>query len=158
TYGGLLIVGAAAGATDMWRPFTGATLLAQGSTTAPPKLSFTLVKGVSGLEQALGAARDRAEPVMVDLYADWCVECKELEKHTFADQIVGQQLSELTLIKADVTANDEEDRELLASLGVFGPPALLFFTPNGTELRNQRLVGFVEPEAFRSHLDRVLRR
>jgi len=158
TYGGLLIVGAAAGATDMLRPFAGATLLAQGSTATPLTLSFARVKGAADLEKALRAARDRAEPVMVDLYADWCVECKELEKHTFADQIVGQQLSKLTLIKADVTANDEEDRELLASLGVFGPPALLFYTPDGTELRNKRLVGFVEPETFRSHLDRVLRR
>ncbi|CAN5903336.1 protein-disulfide reductase DsbD [soil metagenome] len=158
TYGSLLIVGAAAGATDMWRPFAGAALLAQGSTTAPVKLGFMRVKGAAGLEQALRAARVRAEPVMVDLYADWCVECKELEKHTFADQMVGQQLTRLTLIKADVTANDEEDRELLASLGVFGPPALLFYTPDGTELHNQRLVGFVEPEAFRSHLDRVLGR
>ncbi|MGH8554167.1 MAG: protein-disulfide reductase DsbD [Gammaproteobacteria bacterium] len=155
TYGGLLIVGAAAGATDMWRPFAGATLLAQGSAA---KLSFMRVKGSAGLDRALRAARDRAEPVMVDLYADWCVECKELEKHTFADPLVGQQLTKLTLIKADVTANDEEDRELLAGLGVFGPPALLFYTPDGTELHNQRLVGFVEPEAFRSHLDRVLRR
>jgi thiol:disulfide interchange protein DsbD len=116
------------------------------------------VKGSAGLEQALRAARDRAEPVMVDLYADWCVECKDLENHTFADQIVGQQLTKLTLIKADVTANDDDDRELLASLGVFGPPALLFYTPNGTELHNQRLVGFVDAETFRSHLDRVLRR
>ena len=158
TYGGLLIVGAAAGATDMLRPFAGATLLAQGSTATPLTLGFARVKGTADLEKELRAARDRAEPVMVDLYADWCVECKELEKHTFADQIVGQQLSKLTLIKADVTANDEEDRELLASLGVFGPPALLFYTPDGTELHDKRLVGFVEPETFRLHLDRVLRR
>ena len=33
---------------------------------------------------------------MVDLYADWCVACKELEKYTFSDRKVSEKLNELS--------------------------------------------------------------
>jgi thiol:disulfide interchange protein DsbD len=39
---------------------------------------------------------------MLDLYADWCVACKEFEKYTFSDPQVQNALKETVLLQADV--------------------------------------------------------
>jgi len=92
---------------------------------------------------------------MLDFYADWCVSCKELEHFTFTDSRVIASLKKMTTLQADVTPSDDQDRELLKKFGLFGPPAILFFTPDGKELKNYRLVGNYPPEAFLAHLDKV---
>lgn len=43
---------------------------------------------------------------MLDLYADWCVACKEFEKYTFSDPQVQKTLADTVLLQANVTAND----------------------------------------------------
>jgi len=86
--------------------------------------------------------------VMVDLYADWCVACKELEKYTFSDQKVSNILNEFKLIKLDITQTTEEHSEYLKNLKIFGPPALLFYDLNGNEIESARVVGFMESENF----------
>ncbi|GAB7202897.1 hypothetical protein OS12_43440 [Dickeya oryzae] len=64
---------------------------------------------------------------MLDLYADWCVACKEFEKYTFRDAAVQQSLSTLQRLQANVTANNEAQRTLLQQLNVLGLPTILFF-------------------------------
>ena len=49
---------------------------------------------------------------MLDFYADWCVACKELESITFKDPIVIKKLQGFTLLKADVTKNNDDDGPL----------------------------------------------
>ena len=51
------------------------------------------------------------------------------------------------------TANDDIDVELMSSLGIYGPPAILFFDKNGNELRNRRVVGFMEADDFVNHIN-----
>ena len=58
-------------------------------------------------------------------------------------------------MRADVTANDVEDQMLLKELELYGPPAVLFFDSEGTELRAQRVLGFIGPEAFTEHLNKI---
>jgi len=93
--------------------------------------------------------------VLVDVYADWCVACKELETLTFADAAVRQRMAGMTLLRVDVTANSEDDRALMRKHRLFGPPALLFFRPAGDELASARVVGFQDAPTLREHLDRV---
>ncbi|MCB1749014.1 MAG: thioredoxin family protein, partial [Gammaproteobacteria bacterium] len=111
--------------------------------------AFRPVRRVAEIEQAV---RGASGPVMLDVYADWCVECKHLERETFAAPAVAGRLAGYTLLRADVTANDAVDRELLAHFGLYGPPAVLFFH-GGTERRAQRLVGFVDAAGFTRLLD-----
>lgn len=155
-YGATLVVGAAGGGSDLTRPLApfsvGAVDLARAQHTALP---FETIDGRSALEAALNRAK--GQPVMLDFYADWCVECKEMERHTFADDDVRMALSEFVLLQADVTDYNERDRELLSTLGLYGPPAILFFDRDARELAPYRLVGFVGPEDFRSHLERIQR-
>ena len=93
---------------------------------------------------------------MFDFYADWCVECKRMERNTFPDPAVRPLLEQLNLLQADVTANDETDQELMRHFGVIGPPAILFFDREGREMERYRLVGYFEPEEFAAHLQQVL--
>ncbi|MGE0371544.1 MAG: protein-disulfide reductase DsbD [Gammaproteobacteria bacterium] len=152
-YGVMLIIGAAAGGSDPQRPLQG-ILGAGGKASVAESLEFMPVKGVAGLRQAMAQAEGR--PVMLDFYADWCVDCKIMERRVFTDAGVQSALTGVVLLRADVTANDEADRGLLKQLGLFGPPAILFFDANGAELRPFRLVGYVDPEAFTRHIRQAL--
>ena len=85
---------------------------------------------------------------MVDLYADWCVACKELDKYTFADSKVQEKLSKINLIKLDITKTNEDNKKFLSDYKLFGPPAILFFNSNGSEIKNSRIVGYVNAKIF----------
>ena len=92
---------------------------------------------------------------MLDFYADWCVSCKEMERDTFTDPAVRQRLDKLLLLRADVTANTDEDKALLQRFGLYGPPGIIFFTPSGHELENLRVIGFQNPAEFNAQLDHL---
>src|ERR1041385_1839354 len=117
-----------------------------------PGLNFTPIKGIVGLNAALADAARQGRPAMLDFYADWCVSCKELEAYTFVDADVQAALSNAVLLRADVTANDEDDRELQRSLGTRGPPAILFYDRSGQELKQHRLFGFKPGAEFAGHV------
>ncbi|PNF12608.1 protein-disulfide reductase DsbD [Enterobacter cancerogenus] len=113
-------------------------------------LSFTQIKNVDELNRALVQAKGK--PVMLDLYADWCVACKEFEKYTFSDPQVQRALKETVLLQANVTANCSQDKALLKKLNVLGLPTILFFNEQGEEQPAQRVTGFMDAAAFSAHL------
>jgi thiol:disulfide interchange protein DsbD len=151
----LEIIGAAAGGDYWLRPLDG---FEAGSAGAPASehVSFRQIKSSLDLEQALAQASTGGSGAMLDFYADWCVECKRMERNTFPDPGVQALLSQLQPLQADVTPFDEVDQELMESLGIIGPPAILFFDRSGAEMKPFRLVGYFDPEEFSSHLQRVL--
>jgi thioredoxin:protein disulfide reductase len=155
--GAALLLGAAAGGDDPLRPL--ATLGGPGPSSgmghAP--LPFRPVASTTELERELESARAAGEPVMLDFYADWCVECKRMERTTFRDSAVRASLQGFRLLKADVTRNTAADRELMAALGLYGPPATLFYTASsGEELRRLRLTGYAESAELQQHLADVV--
>ena len=148
--GAALLIGALAGSRDPLQPLAG--LRGQALAAQPRKPPFEPVRSLAELDARL-AAVDR--PVMLDFYADWCVSCKEMEKFTFADPAVRDRLAGFTLLKADVTANTAEDKALLARFGLFGPPGIVFFTPDGHEVPGLRVVGFQDATRFLRTLDKA---
>ena len=140
--GTALLVGALSGARDPLQPLAS---LRGGASGEAAHLPFARVRSVAELEARIKAA---GQPVMLDFYADWCVSCKEMERFTFADARVQQALSGWLLLQADVTANTDEDKALLARFKLFGPPGIIFFDPRGEELVNTRVVGFQDAETF----------
>ena len=153
-YGVLVMVGVAGGRGDLLRPLKGIGLVAGGE--AERELAFKRVKGVDGLNAELHPAAARGQVVMLDYYADWCVSCKEMERFTFSDPAVRTALSGVLLLQTDVTANDALDEALLAEFGLFGPPAILFFGPDGRELPELRVVGFMNAGEFRRIVERAV--
>lgn len=113
-------------------------------------LNFIQIKNVDDLNQALAQARGKS--VMLDLYADWCVACKEFEKYTFSDPQVQGALNGTVLLQANVTANNAQDKALLKQLNVLGLPTILFFNQQGEEQPGQRVTGFMDAAAFSAHL------
>ena len=85
---------------------------------------------------------------MIDLYADWCVACKELEQYTFTDPKVEELLLKINLIKYDITSSDLDSADFLSKFQLYGPPAILFFNKNGKEIEEARIVGFVDAQTF----------
>ena len=122
----------------------------QAVTQSQAHLNFTRISNVESLNAALANARGK--PVMLDLYADWCVACKEFEKYTFSDPQVQQALQNTVLLQADVTANSAQDVALLKHLQVLGLPTILFFDEDGNEQPALRVTGFMDAAAFRAHL------
>ena len=90
---------------------------------------------------------------MLDLYADWCVACKEFEHKTFADPQVQSALSDVLLLRVDMTNNSESNRTLMKALAVTGLPTIIFFNQQGEEIQAQRITGFLPAEAFMATLN-----
>ena len=90
---------------------------------------------------------------MVDLWADWCVACKELDKYTFSDLRVRELLTNINIIKFDVTENNDDHSKFLSDNQIYGPPALMFFDNKGNEIKSARIVGFIDADSFLDRLD-----
>lgn len=118
-------------------------------------LDFKQVADLPQLQAALAQAKGK--PVMLDLYADWCVACKEFEKYTFSDEQVQRQLADTVLLQADVTANNAEHAALLQELNVLGLPTILFFDTQGNEIPTARVTGFMNATGFLQHLQNLPR-
>lgn len=157
-YGVLLLIGAASGGTDPLRPLAPLADRAggEGAVVAP---EFRDVAGLDALQNAVAAAQAEGRPVMVELYADWCISCKVMERNVFPAPEVRELLGRFALLRVDVTANSAQDRALLSHYGLFGPPSMLFFSPAADgegELRRYRVQGELGRRAMAEHLQQVL--
>jgi thioredoxin:protein disulfide reductase len=156
-YGIILLIGVAAGGDDPLQPLS-ALRANNGVTTAQvkePALAFDTIKSLDDLNKRAAAATAAGRPVMLDFYADWCTSCKEMERYTFTDKSVQDVLSNAVLLRADVTKNDALDQELLRHFGIFGPPTIAFYGPDGEERRNFRVVGYMKAADFASLAQRA---
>ena len=147
----LQLAGAASGGSDPLQPLAHLAANRLGSS-ATVELHFLPIRNVAELDSALRAS---ALPVMLDFYADWCVSCKEMERTTFTDPAVRAKLAGALLLKADVTANSSDDRELLKRFNLFGPPGTLFFDAKGQELAQARVIGYQSSELFMQTLHSI---
>ncbi len=145
------LIGALSGARDVLRPL--GALGSGAQTAASTDLPFVRIKNLAELDARLAQAGGRT--VMLDYYADWCVSCKEMERFTFSDARVRAKLKSAVLLQADVTANNDDDKALLARYELFGPPATLFFGADGGEMTELRVTGYQDAEQFLSSLQSV---
>ncbi|MDG1692512.1 MAG: protein-disulfide reductase DsbD [Methylophilaceae bacterium] len=118
------------------------------SSNEKPK--FIVINSVEQLDNII--ASNKAKPVMLDFYADWCVACLEFEKFTFTDKEVNTLMQQYILLKADVTENNQNDKALMKRFSIFGPPAILFFNNSGDEVKQIRTIGFKNPKDFKKIL------
>jgi thiol:disulfide interchange protein DsbD len=158
--GGLaIILGVLAGSRNLLQPLDifkgGAAVTGTAASAQPAGLQFDKVKTVAELDTRLAAAQGRE--VMLDFYADWCVSCKEMERFTFSDPAVQARLKDVVLLKADVTANTAEDKELLKRFMLFGPPGIIFWNAAGQQ-SDYKVIGFEKPEKFLASIAAALGR
>ncbi len=142
-YGAAAVWGSLAGQSDPLQPLSG--LATPGRVAGDQALQWEQVESREALEALVASSR---QPVVVDVRADWCVSCLELEQRTFPHPEVVPLLAQVRRVKVDVTANRPEDRALLNHFGLYGPPAVLFFAPGGAERRDLRVTGYIEGPRF----------
>ena len=116
-------------------------------------VEFKKVKSEAELQQAL--SENNKSLVMLDLYADWCVACKEFEKETFSDPSVQKAFGDMLLLQVDMTKNSEENRALMAKYKVLGLPTILFFNRDGKEIKGSRVNGFMPPVEFLQWIEKI---
>lgn len=116
-------------------------------------VEFKKVKSEAELQQAL--AENNKPLVMLDLYADWCVACKEFEKETFSDPRVQKTFGDMLLLQVDMTKNSEENRALMTKYKVLGLPTILFFNQDGKEIEGSRVNGFMPPVEFLQWIEKI---
>ncbi|MGV8888601.1 MAG: protein-disulfide reductase DsbD [Pseudomonas sp.] len=148
-WGSLLMVGAAGGGDDLLKPLQ--VYSASNSSSAANPVghdAFTTIKDPAALQRELDAAQAQGQWVLLDYYADWCVSCKVMENQVFGKAHVLQALSDVRLLRLDVTADNAASRELLGRYKVPGPPSLLWIGADGIERRSQRITGEVDADTF----------
>ena len=116
-------------------------------------VEFKKVKSEAELQQVL--AENNKPLVMLDLYADWCVACKEFEKETFSDPSVQKAFGDMLLLQVDMTKNSEENRALMTKYKVLGLPTILFFNRDGKEIEGSRVNGFMPPVEFLQWIEKI---
>ncbi len=111
---------------------------------------FVRVSDLAELQRQLETAKSDNRKVLIDYYADWCVDCVRMEETTFADPRVRQKLkAEFVALQIDVTdPKDSRKKQLKRKFGIFGPPATIFLDENGQALDDQWFYGYMDSEAF----------
>jgi thiol:disulfide interchange protein DsbD len=153
-YSVAVFLGVLSGSNSMSKPLAVFKASSTQSVTAKNSAEhkkFIKVRSIAQLDAQL--EKHSGKKILLDFSAEWCTSCKELEHVTFADEAVKAKMDEFVLIKADITKNTQEEKDLSAKYGVFGPPAIIFFSENGDVITSKTIIGFIEPEAFLQHLN-----
>lgn len=144
-YGTVAMIGAYMGSHDplapLSTPSTATHNTYQSDNTAVNGTPFARTASTDELNQLI---QQSPKPVMVDIYADWCISCKTLDEHVFKKADTQAKLEHLTWLQLDVTEQTDAQLAFMKAHGVFGPPSIVFFERN-EERADLRLVG--EPTA-----------
>ena len=116
-------------------------------------LSFKKVNNIKEFEKFLFLKSDKI--TFLDVYADWCIECKLMEQKTFKNKKIEKFFKNYRLVKIDVTDNNKEDKKFLKYLNIIGPPAYKFFDKDGEEIEGFSIQGYMGPEEFLIHLEEL---
>ncbi len=123
------------------------------TTVTTPHFQFERIHSLAELEDKL--SHSQGKQVMLDLYADWCVACKEFEKYTFSDPVVQQKLAKMLVLQIDMTGNSAENEALMQHFQILGLPTILFFNAQGEEIKKARITGFLDAAQFNNWLDNL---
>ena len=135
----------------VWQDNTATSQAENTQSAVKNSLVFQQISNYDELQAVLKQHPNKM--AMLDLYADWCVACKEFEHKTFADPQVQSALSDVLLLRVDMTNNSESNRTLMKALAVTGLPTIIFFNQQGEEIQAQRITGFLPAEAFMATLN-----
>ncbi|MFM9383266.1 protein-disulfide reductase DsbD [Pseudomonas sp. UV AK001] len=147
-WGSLLVVGAAGGSDDPFQPLQVYSAGRTGTAAPNGHEAFLTIKDPAALQSELDAAKAQGQWVLLDYYADWCTSCKVMEKKVFGQARVMQALSDVRLLRLDVTDDNAASRELLGRYKVPGPPSFVWIGTDGEERRSQRITGEVDADTF----------
>ncbi|NLK66270.1 MAG: protein-disulfide reductase DsbD [Campylobacteraceae bacterium] len=147
-YSAILIVGFASGGTKVSKPLAGFGI--SSGAIQSVENEFKYVSNLAQLEKVVATSQ---KPVLIDFWATWCVNCKEIDAILESAEL-SSALAKFELIKIDVTKNSVDDRELMQRFGVYGPPSLVFFK-DGVELKGEQTISISSVSGFKEKLERI---
>jgi len=157
--GTLELVGSVTGARDPLQPLAKVTASGGGGGGGGEEahLDFQRVADLDELQAVIDDAAAADRPVMLDFYADWCVECVRYERTTFQSPEVAEVLADnnVQLVQVDVTDQSAAHKALQRHFSIVGPPAIMFYNRDGAELKASRIAGYLDAEAFAEHVSQV---
>ncbi len=137
----------------------GAAAPAPGSPPAVPAVSpipaspatiSSAIPWLNGLDQALEQAQYFRRPIMIDVWAQWCRWCHELDRRTYSQTPVIERAQAMICAKV----NADREPQVGRRYGIRGLPTILFLDRHGQEI--DRVTGFVQAEPFAAAMDAVL--
>lgn len=112
--------------------------------------SFIVVNKKAELDRLI---KQSTQPIIIEVYANWCTVCKEMEVTTFKQSQLQQALTYYTRIKFDITTNLPEYYQMLTQYGLYGPPAIILLDKQHKVV--DLMVGFVSSDTLIEHLSRA---
>ncbi|HEY5122316.1 MAG TPA: cytochrome c biogenesis protein CcdA [Ignavibacteria bacterium] len=106
------------------------------------EVKWKMLNSLSSIESSISSEK---KPVMIDFYADWCAQCKELDQFTYNDKSVVEESKGFNNIKIDLT---KENKEISDKFNIKGLPAVIFINSKGEEIKELRVTGFLKPQEF----------
>lgn len=139
--GAIELYGAAAGANSPLNPIRSQPTPSKNSTTLSETNSpfSATIQGLTELKPLLKNGDKR--PIVLDVYADWCISCKIIEEEIFNTNDIRPLLDNVQLVRVDLTDNTSENQAFMKHFNLFGPPALLFLDATGNEQKTLSLIG-----------------
>ncbi|MCU4579996.1 protein-disulfide reductase DsbD [Acinetobacter gyllenbergii] len=132
----LAVIGVVA-ATGTWHAHLALSSLSQQQVSSLHQ--WIVVRNQQELQQALSAHPD--QPVLIDVYADWCVACQPIERQVIPSVEVQAAIANVVRIKLDLTHYEASQNLILKQRQILGPPTVLFLNEQHEEQRNLRLTG-----------------
>lgn len=107
-------------------------------------------KMLASVESIDNSIKSENKPVMIDFYADWCAQCKELDEYTYTNSEIIELSKSLNTIKVDLT---KENVSITDKYGIKGLPVVIFLDQSGKEYKDLRVTGFLKPEEFKKKIN-----
>ena len=86
------------------------------------------VESFDQLVKEFSIAQSQEKNALLYFHADWCTNCKTLEKTTFKSVLLTPHLDKIHLIGWDLSQYDGDIQDELTKNGVIGPPILIFYS------------------------------
>lgn len=117
------------------------------------KYEWQMLLTQAQIDLSVGKSTDK--PTIIDFYADWCAQCKELDKYTYINPKVIELSKKFNNIKVDLTKGD---KDIEGKFKIQGLPVVAFLDKNGKEMEDLRITGFLKPDEFVKVMDKALNR
>ncbi len=153
-WGLMSLIGASIGSASVLNPLENLT---SNNTTQNinSSVEFNHTTTLQEVQSLLQQAKQANKPVFIDFYADWCLDCKRMQRTTYQEASVIDALGTWSKIEIDVTVTSDQSEEVKRYFNVFGPPATLLIDSSGNEYQNLRQYGYLNEADFLSLINQA---
>ncbi|MES2460527.1 MAG: thioredoxin family protein, partial [Armatimonadota bacterium] len=136
---------------------TGSVTIAPTTPESPATEASAEAAWAAYSPEAVAKAKAAGKPVVIDFTADWCVNCKQIEKEVFEQPAVAERLSrEVVTLRADLTKwADPASAALQKEFGFGALPTIVLLDKDGKENKALRITGRLSVADFEKRLNGI---